>query len=480
MKSLGLETRLVFAAFFAAALGGCKVAPYSAPAKAEVPGSWQNAASQHPPGDLSTWWKRFHDPMLDRLIAVGLERSLDLREAAARIQEARTLREVAGAGDEIQIDANASGIRKRSSANNAFVPPTSRTTSQWQAGFDAIWEFDVFGRIDKEKDAAQAGVDVSVESRRDVQVSLVAEIVRNYIELLAALERWRQDRQLLSMHEDTSALVRARVEAGLATDFELSRAQALVAETQARMHGARYEQKRFRHRLALLLGTTPGNLIQLCGEEIESDALEARILLTPPPEIGAGLPSDLLRRRPDIRQAEREIAQVAAEIGIATAELYPRFSLTGSLGLQANSYRRLNDTGSGFWSIGPSMSWPILDSGKLRARVRSQEARHSQALARYEKRVLTAIEETENALAGVVQERERLASLREANDANRRAREVAVQLYTQGLRDFLTVLEADRALVASDFSLTDAARSQALQATALFKALGGGWDPESP
>lgn len=466
--------------FFAAAIAGCRTAPRIETPQAKVPPAWQNAEGSASAGDIAHWWKRFEDPLLDRLVAHGLSNNLDLREAAARIQEARELRNIAGAGDEIQIDANASGIRKRSSANNAFVPPTSRTTSQWQAGFDAIWEFDVFGRIGKEKDAAQAGVDAAIEGRRDLQVTLVAEIARYYIELLGALERWKRNQQILAIIKDTTNLVRARADAGLATDFELSRAEALVGETKARLLRESFERKKSLHRLALLLGTTPEELANICGEQIAAEALDSDLLRRIPETPGTGAPSDLLRRRPDIRRAEREIAQTAAEIGIATAELFPRFSLTGALGLQASSYRSLNNTGSGYWSIGPSMSWPILDTGKLHARIRAEEARHAQALARYEKRVLTAIEEAENAMSGVTQERERVAALSQASTANNRAFQVALELYGQGLTDFLTVLDANRAHVESSLALADAGQSLALQTTALFKALGGGWDPVSP
>lgn len=480
--------------FALSALTGCTVGPnYKRPAVA-VPASFAAESSTTQPSvDLARWWTTFNDPALDALIDRAVASNLDLRLATARLREARALRGVAGA--DLFPDVNVSGSYTRSRASeNAFdfdgagggtggggnggganpgfgnfaVPGEERDL--YQAGFDANWEVDVFGRVRRSVEAANADIGAAVEGRRDALVTLLAEVARNYVEVRGFQRRIDIARANLKTQQDTLELTGARFKAQLISELDVTRADAQVATTAAQIPALEAQRNQAAHRLAVLLGQEPGALLN----ELFSAAQPT--IPSGPPEVPVGLPSDLLRRRPDVRRAERELAAATARIGVATADLFPRFSLTGSLGLQSEEFNDLASLDSRFFSIGPSVSWPVFDAGRIRSNIRVQDARQEQALVRYEQSVLTALEDVENALVGYGKERQRRTSLQRAVDANRRSVEMATQLYDRGLTDFLDVLEAQRALFASEDALVQSDRTISTNLVALYKALGGGWE----
>ncbi len=331
----------------------------------------------------------------------------------------------------------------------------------------------MFGRVRRSVEAAEADIGAANEGRRDALVTLLSEVARNYIELRGFQRRLKIAAANVKVQQETLDLTKARFQAQLISELDVTRSDAQVATTAAQIPALETQRNQAAHRLAVLLGQHPGALL--------SELLPAEESAIPagPPDLPPVLPSELLRRRPDVRRAERELAAATARAGVATADLFPRFSLTGSLGLQSEEFRDLGDYGSRFFSIGPSVSWPIFDAGRIRSNIHVQNARREQAVVRYEQSVLTALEDAENALIAYGREQQRRQSLRRAVDANRRSVEMATQLYDRGLRDFLNVLDAQRELFASEDALAQSERTISTNLVALYKAMGGGWDMEN-
>jgi multidrug efflux system outer membrane protein len=272
----------------------------------------------------------------------------------------------------------------------------------------------------------------------------------------------------LKAQQETLDLTQVRFQAGLASDLDVAQAEAQVNTTAAQIPVLESSLKQAAYRLDVLLGLQPGGL----WTELSNDAPIPAL----PPEVLVGLPSDLLRRRPDIRRAERQLAAATAEIGVATADLFPKFSLTGAFGLQSISASDWFTGHSRAWSIGPTIAWPLFDAGKIRANIEVRNAQQEQALRQYEKAILTALEDVENSLVNYAQEQVRYRSLGEAVAANRRAVQTATELYNQGLVDFLNVLETQRSLYSSESDLAQSKAAMTSNLVSLYKALGGGWE----
>ncbi|MBI5905851.1 MAG: efflux transporter outer membrane subunit [Deltaproteobacteria bacterium] len=448
-------------------LCGCTVGPRHVRPDARVPGEWIESGADNgsvPSSGISRWWTMFHDPVLDSLVERAVHKNLDARIAGARIREVRSALGVAAAGGLPRLDASASSARGRRSE----IDPPARSKNLFQAGFDSSWEIDVFGGIRRDVEAAKADIAAAEESRRDVVVTLLAEVARNYIELRGSRLRIAILKSNLEAQRETLGLTKVRFDAGLATELDVARAETLVATTRARLPALDAEMRQVVHRLGVLLGEPPGAL----RSELSADSP----IPLHPPVVPVGLPSEILRRRPDIRRAERELESATARIGVATAELFPRFSLTGSFGGRSD---RLGDLTSGnhrFREFGPSVRWPIFAGGRIRANIQATTARQEQALALYEKAVLTSLEEVENALVSYSRERERRLSLFTAVTANRRAVELARSRYSGGLDDFLSVLDAQRSLYDAEDRLALSDQSVAEYVVRLYKALGGGWE----
>ena len=458
------------AVLLVAALSGCTVGPDYETPKASVPSGWVEAPSNPvDPAALARWWGLFGVPELDRLVARVAADNLDLAAAAARIREARAQYAVTTGGAWPELGAGAGYERRRRSENNSFRP---RELDQglYDAGFDLSWEIDLFGRLTRGREAAAADIAAVVEDRRDVLLSLQAETARTYFALRGLQRRLAGARDAVRTLEETVELTRSRFAAGLTSELDVVRAQSLLERTRAQVPALEADLRRAGYRLAVLAGLPPGAL----DSELEADRSPA----PESPAIAAGTPSELLRRRPDIRRAERELAAATARIGVATSDLYPRITLSADLGLQSENFADLFAKSSHAWLIAPSVSWPIFRGGTIRANIRLQEARQERALARYRKAVLTSLEEAENALASHARERERRRSLAASAESAARAAALAEELYANGLADFLSVLDARRTFQDAQDLLIQSEIQTAVNTVALGKALGGGWVPE--
>jgi len=443
-----------------------------------VPQAWRESPAAGVPAtgsSLERWWTTFHDPILDSLVTRALEGNLDLKIAAARIRGARAARRIAASAALPQVDVEGAYSRaKRSDAvppfksapggNSPFGP---REQNAFEAGFDAGWEIDVFGGVRRDKEAALAQLQAAEEVRRDVLITLLADVARNYAELRGTQQQLQILEETLRSERDTLELANARLEAGLGTELDTARAEGLLAANAAQRPGLERFAKQAVYRLGVLLGKDPGAL----ASELETPGA----IPFAPPEIPLTLPSELLSRRPDLRRAERDLAAATARIGVAKADLFPRVLIMGSLGRRSEDVADLSSGISQFWNLLPVVRWPIFSGGRIRANIRVQDARHEQALRQYEKAVLTALEEVENALSSHTRELRRQESLRASVAANRRALELAMERYTSGLESFLSVLDAERSVYAAEDQLVQSERNAVVSLIAVYKSLGGGW-----
>lgn len=454
---------------------GCMVGPSYRQPETSVPVGWNEAkdhGSADAPLDLSRWWSIFEDSELDSLIHGAILFNKDLKAAEARIREVRAQRRFVAAGLFPQVDTSGSYARSRSSENASLSSGGGASsvsdTDFFEVGFDAGWEIDIFGGTRRQIEAANAEIQASEESRRDVLVSLLAEVARNYLRVRGNQLRIAIAHDNIASQEQTLELVKGRFEAGLSSELDVVQAKAQLSSTQAQVPTLEAEMRQAIYQLGVLIGQQPGTLL----EELSKEAPIPRT----PPEVPAGLPSDLLRRRPDIRFAERELAAQTARIGVATADLFPRFSLTGAFGLQSVSASDFLNSGSRFWAVGPTVRWPVFDAGRIRANIQIQNARQEQALAHYEKVVLTSLADVESALVAYYQEQSARRSFAETVEATQRAVEIANELYTRGLVDFLNVLINQRSLYQSQEQLAQSEQKVATNLVAVYKALGGGWE----
>jgi outer membrane protein, multidrug efflux system len=465
-------------------LTSCKVGPnYHAPIT-KVPNTWGTQTPETPTKEvpsvvdtsqptIAKWWNSFGDPKLDSLVDRAVKSNLDLRLAEARVREARAERGIVKADLLPTVNASASYQRSHNSGNIGVQ--TSGGTNiingdLYQAGFDASWEIDVFGRVRRNIEAADADIAAQIEDRRDVLVTLLSEVARNYIELRSFQRQVTIAQANLDAQQETLDLTRIRFNAGLVSDLDVARAEAQVQTTASQIPTFETSIATSIHQLSVLLGQEPNALsAELTPDEPIPPA---------PPAIPISLPSELLRRRPDIRRAERDLAGATARIGAATADLFPRFSLTGSAGLASTKFSKLPNSGSGTWSILPGVTIPI-DFGRIRSNIAVQNAREEQAVTTYEQTVLTSLQEVADSLVAFANEQDRRQKLSAAVDSNQRAVDLADQLYQKGLTDFLTVLQAQRDLYQTQDQLVQSNRDVSSNLVALYKALGGGWEIET-
>lgn len=465
MRSARLASAAPLAAFLA--LGCTAVGPdYEAP-QAAVPTSFREDAPAFAkrPADLRLWWQQLGDTMLDTLIERATRDNLDLRESLARIAEARALRGVAAADQWPTVGFDASYERLQPSENTPFGA-FAIDQNRWFLGFDASWEIDLWGRVRRSVEAADAELAATVENTNAVAVTVAAETARNYVLLRAAQQRLAIARDNLQLQEQTMALVRARYEAGLVGERDLAQAASNLATTRSRVPAIDTELRTTENRLTVLLGLAPGTLA--------AELAAVAPIPAPPAEVAVGVPADLVRRRPDVRAAERALAAETARIGVAEGELYPQLTLGGRIGLESNPFDKLFTNDSTVYGIGPALRWNVFDAGRLRNRVRAQGARAQQALLRWERTVLLGLEEAENAMAAFVREQTRREHLATAAAEARRAVEFAQTQYTEGLTDFQNVLDSQRILAEVEDQLAQSSAAITTSLIALYKALGGG------
>jgi NodT family efflux transporter outer membrane factor (OMF) lipoprotein len=467
----------------------CTVGPDYHPPQTAIPENWLESAATAPAGavnDLSQWWRGFNDERLNRLIERALQGNLDLQAAKTRVLAARAQRDATDAESWPSVNASSAYQRQRISPNALLgvlgsiqgggqnkngllstLGPIGTPFNLFQAGFDSSWELDLFGGIRRQQEAAAANASAIVENLRDIQISLAAEVARAYCELTALHTRLAIAEDLVKNQREVQRLAAAGFQEGMATALDVQRAKAELETAESAVAPIAAQIKNTRHALALLSGLAPGAL--------ETELADVRAEIPVPPAIQPGLPADLLRRRPDIRQAERTVAAASALIGAAVAELFPKLSLTGSVGLLSTDLSNFTSLSSGFYGFGPRLSLPIFQAGRLSANVKAQEARHQEALAAYDKSVLAALREVEDSLSTVEGEHNRRLALENAEQSARKAAETAKAYYAEGEADLSSVLDSRRVWHNAREQLAQSRLAWATTHVALYKALGGGW-----
>jgi NodT family efflux transporter outer membrane factor (OMF) lipoprotein len=453
------------------ATASCAVGPDYERPKTEAPTAWGEKADTSS-ADLSRWWTLFGDETLSSLVDRAVKANHDLRIAAGRVHESRAQMGVILGELFPEVDVGGFYSKSRLSPNAQPFPLPDHYQSHYNAAFTASWEIDLFGSVQRGYEAATADYESWIENRRNVLIVLLGDVARNYVGLRGNQLLIDVLRQNVVSAKDTEEITKARLVAGVATTLDVARAQALRASAESAIPQVDAAIKQSIHRLSVLIGTSP--------ESLTAELAPPKAIPVVPTRVIVGLPSELLLRRPDVRQAERKLAEATAAIGVATAELYPKISLTGAFGLDSLSSADFLKWQSRAWSLGPSIRWPIFAGGRIRAQIEVQNAQQEQALAFFERSVLIALEDVENALVAYLREGDRRRLLDEAVVANRQAVELADDLYKKGLTSFIDVLDAQRALYLSQ---ADLARSQAdvtLDLVLLYKALGGGWESKEP
>lgn len=470
-----------------AMLAGCAVGPDYTRPTLSVPESFTTVASDDTqlaaPGvslspeptnshTLGRWWSTLNDPVLDALIDQALKANLDLRLASQRVLEAAALRGIDAAGLYPTLDTRADAVRTRDSENVIRFAGAELERSRFSIGLDAAWEIDVFGRVRRSLEASDADMAAMVEDHRDVLALVAADVARAYIEWRSYQARTDVAQSAIKAQQETLELTSSRFRAGLTSEVDVAQARAQLARRQGLLPSLQIGRRASLHRLSVLLGLAPGAL------PIEFDATPMVPVVNAP--VTTGVPSDLLTRRPDLRRAERELAAATARVGVATADLYPRFTLLGSIGLSSQHAGDLFEAQSLLWSMGPGVQWNLFDAGRKRAAIKAADARAAQAMTRYERTMLLALEDVENAMVSFVQLQARERALGEAVAADERAVELATDRYRSGVGDFLSVLDAQRQLFDTQDLLAESRGGVGTAYVRLCKALGGGWEQPAP
>ncbi len=457
-------------------ISGCAVGPdYKKPVIA-VPEQWHESTAVQKTAQPDQWWETFKDPTLNRLVQDAVAANLDYKIALERIKDARAQRTVTFASALPEISAKSTASRRFN--NSAGVAQSGGATSGggfgignqiiniFQFGFDAQWELDFFGGVRRGIEASDATVDSEVENSRDVLITLLGDVARNYIELRSRQQLAEITRKNLSAQREIQTLTEVRQQSGLAAMLEVAQAQAQADTTESQLPAYEAQIKQSIHALSVLLGREPGALAARLEQQASIPSVAADVI--------PDLPSQLLQRRPDIRRAERQMAAANAAIGIATAELYPKVNLAAFLGLQNMRITDLTPVGKS-WSTAATLTMPLLNWGKLNANIRSKKAQYEQTFLSYRAAVLAAFKEVEDNLVAYQKERERRKSLAQAVTANQLAVQLADERYEKGLTGFIDVLQTQQALYQSESSLADSDSKISSNLVALYKALGGGW-----
>ena len=448
------------------ALAGCaSVAPRRAePVAVDVPADWSVADVSATTGasSLAQWWLRFDDPLLARLVAQALQANTDVKSAQAALRQARALRDVSAAALLPAVGSSASAQRSKSGDNSAI--------NHFNAGLDASWELDIFGANRSALAASDATAQASAASLGDVQVSIAAEVALNYITLRGTQARLAIADANLASQQETLQITQWRLQAGLVTSVEAEQARAATEQTRAQLPVLQTTIEQTRHALAVLTGQPPAAL---------SSVLAAT---SPVPQAADDLvlsfPAETLRQRPDVRAAEHQVTAALARVSQADAARMPNFKLGGSLGLSALTLGSLTSGASVVSALLASVSLPVFDGGALRAQVRAQQAALDQARVAYQATILTALKDVEDALVALRGDRERLLRLQNAAEAASNAALMARQRYSSGLVDFQVVLETQRTQLNTQDSVASARADLSADLVRLYKALGGGWNPD--
>ncbi|MDF2641519.1 MAG: outer rane efflux protein [Pseudomonas sp.] len=451
------------------ALAACAVGPdYRAPETAPAALS----AASHGNYDRSKldalWWHQFEDPTLDALVSRSLDGNRDLRVAFARLKSARAIR------DDVSNDAMPVVTARASSDLGKGQQPgvTDRrvNSERYDLGLDMAWELDLFGRIQRQLEASDADMEVAEADLYNLQVTLIAEVVDAYGQLRGAQLREAIARDNLKNQQNSQNVTTQLRDAGVGNELDVVRADARLAAVEASVPQLQAEQVRQRNRIATLLGERPDKL----SVDLSPSKLPAITKALP-----IGDPTQVLRNRPDVRSAERQLAAATARIGVATADLFPRVSLSGFLGFTTGRGSQIGSSAAKAWALGPSITWAAFDLGSVRAQIRSADADAEGALANYEQQVLLALEESENAFSDYDKRQQRLLSLMRQSESSRAAARLASVQYREGTADFLVLLDAERERLAAEDTQAQAEIDLYRGIVAIYKALGGGWQPQA-
>jgi len=475
-----VNNKLPILAMSLVSLFGCTVGlDYEAPKlEQQVPDAWKTAVEEEineAGSPLETWWTTLNDPKLFALIQEARTENLSVQTAAARVREARARLGIATGQyyPDVVLDAAYSRSEPSENGSPGGLPSEFFEASDfYNIGVGFNWEIDVFGRLRRCAESARAGLEASIEDYRDVMVILMADVAANYVEVRTLQDRINYGRANVEAQASSLQLTQDRFDAGLSPLTDVTQAEYNLANSQAAIPSLEARLAAATNRLAVLLGKPPGAVDDLLtGESAIPDPEEGVTL---------GIPADLLRRRPDIRAAERRLASQTALIGVAKADLYPTFSLAGILALESLDGGDLFDSSSTTWSLVPGLRWNIFAGGKIRNNIRVQEARTLQLLFAYEQAVLFALDEVESTMVAYEREKERRDRLAEAVDASERTVELVKTQYMSGLTDFLNLLDAQRTLATQQDSWAESEGQVVQNLIALNRALGGGWgQPDS-
>ena len=411
------------------------------------------------------WWTTFGDPTLDSLIETASLQNLDLKSAAARVLQATAQRNIA-AGNLFPQTQNAVGDYLHAQiGQNLSIPP--REINAWATGFNASWELDFWGRLRRLVESSNADLDASVEDYREAMVTLLADVATNYVQIRTFQQRIAFARRNVEIQQGTLRLAQARLDQGKATSLDVEQARSNVAQTAASIPPLIIGLRQATDRLCVLLGQPPKDMV--------ADLKEGPIP-TAAPQVAVGIPAELLMRRPDVRRALCEAAAQSAQIGVAEADFYPRFAVSGFIGYTADDLRQLFESSSFTGYILPNFQWKILNYGRIVNNVRLQDARFTEKVLQYQQKTLTAGQEVEDALVGFLQSQMQAHSLAESADASNRSVELVVEQYKEGLVDFNRVFTIQTQLLTQQDQLAVARGNIALNLIAVYRALGGGWE----
>jgi len=445
------------------ALSGCSIWPgYSKPTNENLDlpvsyGQYGDPAFVVGEADLRTWWTVFNDPILEELIEKARVENRDLRVAVSRVQQARLRVDLAQASRSPQVSIGAGAT-----ANDSGQVSTN-------IGLKASWDLDIFGKIARQVESEDALYQATEEDRRDVQVALFAQVAQSYLSVRSLQAQLHAAQKNIESQEEILKLTQVRFDNGLSSGLDISQAKQVLASSQASVPALRIALAQNINTIAVLVGTHPQGL--------HVDLRDPKPIPVPPATITVGLPAQLLRQRPDIRSAERNIAAQSAKVGVANADLYPSFSLNGNLGF-AGTGGNLFDAANRSFALGPSLQWSIFDGGKVRNQIKFEEFGLEQAVLIYESTVLKALEETESAMTAFIEQRIEADATHRSAQAARTTLQLGTQAYKDGLVDFQDVLSAQQNLFTEDIREAKSRGLASQNLVSLYKALGGGWDPD--
>lgn len=473
MRSL---IKLSFTLVLTLVLAGCAaVGPDYKKPEFDAPDAWKTVVINEvssASSPLESWWESFNDPVLDSLIIRAKQANFNLRTAVLRIVEAQAFLRISTGDRYPQLGAD--GGFQRSKTPESLVGPSflNNPSSVWSAGLSTSWEIDVFGRVRRSIEASEADLDASIEDYRDVMVTLYAQVASLYVELRTTQQRLEYANENINNQKETLKIAQARYDAGLVSEADVAQAKYNLANTETLVPQLIPSLENALNQLAILLGQAPGTL--------DKELLEGFGIPSPDMNIAIAPPAELLRRRPDIRQAERTVAAQTARIGVATADLYPEFSLGGALTLQASELGNLFESNSLGWSLAPGVRWNLFSGGKIEGNIQVQQSKTDQAINNYHATVLNALAEVETTMVRMRQDQLLTQKLAEAVAASQHSVDLTSISYVAGLVTFQGLLDSQRSLFSQQDELAKSQGQQVVDFIDLNRALGGGWSLSDP